>query len=116
MKKVTSLLLALLLGVLCTGCGREKVVADLTGAMETETEEETKIPRSADAQALLADVDALSQQLMGKSCTEVHDLLGEPDGSLHGFFADVYFGPEEQWIRIDYNADGNVEKVSTEEP
>ena len=114
MKKVTSLLLALLLGVLCTGCGGKKVVADLTGTMEMETE--TKLSRSADVQALLADVDALSQQLIGQSCTEVHDLLGEPDGSLHGFFADVYFGPEEQWIRIDYNADGNVEKVRTEEP
>ena len=54
----------------------------------------------------LADIERIQ---MGMTVDEVHGLLGEPHGSLSGFWGDVYFSDDGKRATIYY--DGNSETV-----
>lgn len=71
----------------------------------------TGCEKTADAADLLADIDLLCEEIIGVSQDKVYELIGEPAGSLSGFWGDVYYNASGQAVLIYYDEHGNVALV-----
>ncbi len=63
--------------------------------------------------AFLNDTKKLMDTVKGKTFEEIHELLGEPDAQLSGFFGDVYSVSSGLEIVFYYDGNGIVERVLT---
>lgn len=79
MRKIVTLVLCLVLALSLVGCSKKM-----------------------DKNTMLNDVEKLSSELQGKSRTEVHEVLGEPDGELFGLDGEIYYNSEDKSVIILY--------------
>lgn len=96
MKKLISLILALLLFSLCAcSAGTQEFTPDSAAKLSEET---------------------LNEKLIGLSSEQVHEMWGQPDSFLSGISGDIYLlSKDRRMIIILYDADGFVNGYSITE-
>lgn len=58
-----------------------------------------------------SSLEKLNEAYNGKSNSDIHKALGEPDGCLSGLWGDIYLRSENEIVIFYYNSEGLIETI-----